>query len=481
MTTPSGPGSAASGSSSLPTTLYDKLWASHLVAQAEDGQSLIYIDRHLLHEVSTPQAFETLRQTASTVWRPAANLAVADHAVPTGARGGPISDPQAKAQVALLQRNCAQFGIEYLELEGERQGIVHVIGPEQGFTLPGATLVCGDSHSATHGAFGALAFGIGASECGVVMATQTLWQTKAKTLRVTFEGQRPDQVSAKDMALALIARIGSGGGAGYAIEYAGQAVRALSMEGRMTLCNMTIEAGARVGLVAPDETTFDYLRGRPRAPQGADWTAAEAFWRTLSSDPNARFDDEIQIDIAALAPQVSYGTSPDQTLPIDGVVPDPAALPAGPARDQLTSALAYMGLEPGVRLTDVSIDTVFIGSCTNGRIEDLRAAAAIASRGKVAAGVRALVVPGSTAVKRQAEAEGLDRVFLDAGFEWRQSGCSLCVAMNDDRLAAGARCASTSNRNFEGRQGAGARTHLVSPAMAAAAALHGRLVDVRTL
>jgi 3-isopropylmalate/(R)-2-methylmalate dehydratase large subunit len=477
MSPASTPGSSVSG----PATLYDKLWASHVVAQGEDGQTLLYIDRHLLHEVSTPQSFETLRRTGSPIWRPETHLAVADHAVPTNARGGPIADPQARAQVALLAANCAEFGLEHLALDGERQGIVHVISPEQGFTLPGLTLVCGDSHTATHGAFGALAFGIGASECGVVMAVQSLWQTKAKTLRVTFRGALPRHVTAKDMALALIARIGSAGGVGYAIEYAGEAVRDLSMEGRLTLCNMTIEAGARVGLVAPDEKTFAYLKGRPRAPAGAAWDAAVTHWRTLPTDPEAVFDREIEIDAAAIAPQVSYGVSPDQTLPIDGQVPSPASLPPGPERDQLVSALAYMGLEPGAKLTDVAIDTVFIGSCTNGRLEDLRAAAAVAATGKVAEGVTALVVPGSTAVKRQAEAEGLDKVFLDAGFQWRHAGCSLCVAMNDDRLPAGARCASTSNRNFEGRQGAGARTHLVSPAMAAAAALAGRLVDVRSL
>lgn len=477
MSPASMPGSSVNG----PATLYDKLWAAHVVAQGEDGQALLYIDRHLLHEVSTPQSFETLRKTGSPIWRPETHLAVADHAVPTRARGGAIADPQARAQVALLAANCAEFGLEHLALDGERQGIVHVISPEQGFTLPGLTLVCGDSHTATHGAFGALAFGIGASECGVVMAVQSLWQTKAKTMRVTFRGALPRHVTAKDMALALIAKIGSAGGVGYAIEYAGDAVRNLSMEGRMTLCNMTIEAGARVGLVAPDETTFAYLKGRPRAPSGAAWAAAVAHWRTLPTDPGAVFDREIEIDAATIAPQVSYGVSPDQTLPIDGRVPSPADLPAGPARAQLTSALGYMGLEPGAKLTDIAIDTVFIGSCTNGRLEDLRAAAAIAVTGKVADGVTALVVPGSTAVKRQAEAEGLDKVFLDAGFQWRHAGCSLCVAMNDDRLPAGARCASTSNRNFEGRQGAGARTHLVSPAMAAAAALAGRLVDVRSL
>lgn len=475
------PAAGAAAEAPPPSTLYDKLWASHAVAQGEDGQTLLYIDRHLLHEVSTPQSFETLRRTGSAVRRPETHLAVADHAVPTRARGGPIGDPQARAQVALLADNCAQFGIEHLELAGERQGIVHVISPEQGFTLPGVTLICGDSHTATHGAFGALAFGIGASECGVVMAVQTLWQAKARTLRATFHGQLGPNVTAKDMALALIARIGSAGGVGYAVEYAGEAVRALSMEGRMTLCNMTIEAGARVGLVAPDDTTFAYLKGRPRAPRGAAWDAALDHWRTLASDADAVFDREIAIDAAAIAPQVSYGTSPHQTVPIDAAVPDPAELPEGPERAQLANALDYMGLTPGAPLLGLPVDAVFVGSCTNGRIEDLRAAAAVAAGGKVAPGVTALVVPGSTAVRRQAEAEGLHEVFLAAGFEWRHAGCSLCVAMNDDRLPAGTRCASTSNRNFEGRQGAGARTHLVSPAMAAAAALAGRLVDVRTL
>jgi 3-isopropylmalate/(R)-2-methylmalate dehydratase large subunit len=452
-------------------TLYDKLWDAHVVAEGADGQTLLYADRHLLHEVSTPQSFELLRDDGLTVHRPATQLAVADHSVPTHDRDAPIADPQAAAQVALLERNCAQFGIEYLSLTGRDQGIVHVIGPEQGFTLPGITLVCGDSHSATHGAFGTLAFGIGASECGIVMAAQALWQKKAKRMRVTFTGPLQAGVTAKDMALALIGKVGASGAVGYAIEFAGDAVRSLSMEGRMTLCNIAIEAGSRTGLVAPDETTFAYLKGRPRCPHGADWDLALAYWRTLPSDADALFDADVTIAADAIAPHVTFGTSPDQVLPVT------ATIPAGEAK--LTKALAYMALAPGDAIEGLAIDHAFIGSCTNGRIEDLRAAASIAARGHVASSVRALVVPGSGAVKRQAEAEGLDRIFIEAGFEWRDPGCSLCVAMNDDRLPAGARCASTSNRNFEGRQGAGARTHLMSPAMVAAAAIAGHIVDVR--
>ncbi len=460
-------------------TLYNKLWDTHVVALDDDGQALLYIDRQLLHEVSSPQAFAGLRAAGLPARRPATQLAVADHAVPTRDRDRPIADAQARDQVALLEANCADHGIEYLALDGAGQGIVHVIGPEQGFTLPGITLVCGDSHSATHGAFGALAFGIGASECETVLATQTLWQARAKTMRVTFTGAPGMGVTAKDMILALIARIGTSGATGYAIEYAGDAVAALSMEGRMTLCNMSIEAGSRTGLIAPDATTFAYLRGRPRAPSGARWQAAIAAWRGLASDPHARFDREVTIDLADLAPQVSFGTSPDQVVPIDGRVPDPADCADAAARAKLQLALDYMALVPGTAMTDVRIDHAFIGSCTNGRIEDLRAAASVVGTGRVAPGVTALVVPGSGAVKRQAEAEGLDRVFIAAGFEWREAGCSLCVAMNDDRLPAGARCASTSNRNFEGRQGKGARTHLCSPAMAAAAALAGHFIDIR--
>lgn len=453
-------------------TLYDKLWQAHVVREDDSGQTLLYIDRHLLHEVSTPQSFAMLRREARTVRRTQTQLAVADHSVPTRCRES-IADPQAAAQIALLERNCAEFGIEYLPLLGEAQGIVHVIGPEQGFTLPGVTLVCGDSHSSTHGAFGALAFGIGASECGIVMATQTLWQTRARTMRVTFEGALRPGVSAKDMALALIGRIGASGAIGHAIEYAGEAVTALSMEGRMTLCNMAIEAGSRTGLVAPDDVTFAYLRGRPRAPEGAMWDAALAYWQTLPSDPDARFDREIRIRADEIAPQVTFGTSPDQVIAID------AAIPAGDAR--LDRALGYMGLTAGAGIAGLAIDHAFIGSCTNGRIEDLRSAAAVVKGHHVAQGVRALVVPGSGPVKRQAEAEGLDRIFVDAGFEWREPGCSLCVAMNNDRLPEGSRCASTSNRNFEGRQGAGARTHLMSPAMVAAAAVAGHIVDVREM
>ena len=461
-------------------TLYDKLWDSHVVASDNDGHALLYIDRQLLHEVSSPQAFATLAEKALAVRRPATNIAVADHAVPSHDRDKPIEDERARAQVALLEANCAAFGIEYLPLDSSRQGIVHVIGPEQGFTLPGLTFVCSDSHSATHGAFGALAFGIGASECGTVLATQTLWQKRSKVMRATFTGVLPTHASAKDMILALIGRIGTGGAVGHAIEFAGDAVRSLSMEARMTLCNMSIEAGSRSGLIAPDDKTFAYLAGRPRAPKGLQWEFALSKWRALRSDPDAAFDKEVVIDVADLSPQISFGTSPDQVVPIDGVVPDPAVERDPAQRDKLVRALAYMGLAPGTPMTKIVIDHVFIGSCTNGRLEDLRAAAAMIGSSHVAKGVRALVVPGSGAVKQQAEAEGLDRVFSEAGFEWREPGCSLCVAMNDDRLPPGARCASTSNRNFEGRQGVGARTHLVSPAMAAAAAIAGHFVDIRS-
>lgn len=452
-------------------TLYDKLWDAHVVAEA-DGKALLYIDRHLLHEVSTPQSFEALREDGLSVRRPETQLAVADHSVPTHDRGRAIEDAQAAAQIALLERNCAAFGIDYLPLAGQDQGIVHVIGPEQGFTLPGITLVCGDSHTSTHGAFGALAFGIGASECGTVMATQALWQTRAKTMRVTFTGRLPRGIGAKDMALAFIAAVGAAGATGHAVEYAGEAVAALSMAGRMTLCNMTIEAGARSGLIAPDATTFAYLNGRPRAPAGSDWDAAVAAWRTLASDADARFDREIEIDAGSIAPQVSFGTSPDQVVPVGATLPSEA---------RFAKAMRYMGVDPGMPILGLPIDHAFIGSCTNGRLEDLQAAAAVIGDRHVAPGVRALVVPGSMRVKAAAEAAGLDRVFRDAGFEWREPGCSLCVAMNDDRLPPGARCASTSNRNFEGRQGAGARTHLMSPAMVAAAAIAGRIVDVRAV
>ena len=459
-------------------TLYGKLWASHVVAEEGDGVALIYIDRHLLHEVSTPQAFESLRDAGRAVRRPEAQLAVADHAVPTQDRDSPIADTAAREQVALLARNTARYGIRHLGLDDPRQGIVHVIGPEQGFTQPGMTVVCGDSHTSTHGAFGALAFGIGASECGVVLATQTLRQTRATNMRVRVSGALGRGASAKDLALAVVARLGAGGGAGYAIEYSGEAVSALSMEGRMTLCNMTIEAGARVGLIAPDDTTFAYLEGRPLSPTGANWDTAVTHWRALVTDPDAVFDREVELDAGAVAPRITWGTSPDQSMPIDEAIGDPSSL-APEAAEKMARALAYMGLFPGQRLDGLAIDFAFIGSCTNGRIEDLRAAADIVRGRRVAEGVTALVVPGSGLVKRRAEAEGLDRVFLDAGFQWRQSGCSMCVAMNDDRVPASARCVSTSNRNFEGRQGPGARTHLASPATVAASALAGVLADPR--
>lgn len=465
----------------MPRTLYDKLWDSHIVADLGDGQALLYIDRHLLHEVSSPQAFVALREAGRRLRRPETHLAVADHAVPTRARGVSIADPLARAQVAELEANVAQFGVPYATLDGVEQGIVHVIGPESGFTLPGTTLVCGDSHTTTHGAFGALAFGIGASEQGTVMAAQCLRQSRAKTMRVELHGRLDPTLSAKDIALALIAKIGANGAVGYAVEYTGPAIAHLAMAGRMTLCNMTIEAGSRIGLVAPDETTFAFLKGRRLAPQGADWDAAVRYWRTLPSDPDAGFDRVVELDLGAIAPQVSWGTSPNQTLPIDACVPDPASLSDPAARREAEKAIAYMGLTPGQPLEAVQITHAFIGSCTNGRIEDLRAAAAILRGRRVAPGVNAIAVPGSAATRAQAEAEGLDTVFSEAGFEWRFAGCSMCVAMNDDRLAPGDRCASTSNRNFEGRQGPGGRTHLMSPAMAAAAAVTGRLTDVRKL
>lgn len=462
------------------STLYEKLWDAHVVRAGANGEDLIYIDRQLAHEVSSPQAFRALSAAGRGLRRPATHLAVADHAVPTQARELPPVDPVAAAQVAELEGNARDFGVRYHALTGEGHGIVHVIGPEQGFTLPGITLVCGDSHTTTHGAFGALAFGIGASECGTVMATQTLVQQRARTMRVELTGALPDWVSAKDIALALIARIGADGARGFAVEYTGPVIAALDMAGRMTLCNMTIEAGSRIGLVAPDAATFAYLHGRPGAPQGADWDAAVHYWQGLASDADAAFDRTEMFDVAALDPHVTWGTSPDQGAPVTAFVPDPAlAAPGDQAR--IARALDYMGLEPGMKLTDIAIDRVFIGSCTNSRIEDLRSAARVAQGRKVADGVRAMVVPGSAATKRQAEIEGLADIFRAAGFEWRDAGCSMCVAMNDDRLAPGERCASTSNRNFEGRQGQGGRSHLMSPASAAAAAITGRIADVRAL
>ena len=464
-----------------PRTLFDKIWASHLVDRQADGTCLIYIDRHLVHEVTSPQAFEGLRLSKRTVRRPEATIAVADHNVPTTDRRQGIAEPESRLQVETLERNVKEFGIPYFAMNDIRQGIVHIIGPEQGMTQPGMTIVCGDSHTATHGAFGALAFGIGTSEVEHVLATQTLIQQPAKNMLVRVEGELPFGITAKDLILGIIGRIGTAGGTGHVIEYAGSAIRNLSMEGRMTACNMTIEGGARAGLIAPDETTFEYLKGRPHAPKGAAWEQAVKFWKTLPSDPGAKYDTEVVIDAARIAPQVTWGTSPQDVLPITGSVPDPADEADESRRAAMTRSLDYMGLTPGTKLADVPVQRVFIGSCTNGRIEDLRAAAAIAKGRQVAAGVSAMVVPGSGLVKHQAEEEGLDRIFLAAGFEWREPGCSMCLAMNPDKLAPGERCASTSNRNFEGRQGKGGRTHLMSPAMAAAAAITGRLADVRDL
>ncbi len=466
-----------------PKTLFDKIWDSHVVDVQEDGTCLLYIDRHLVHEVTSPQAFAGLRQAGRRVRRPEATLAVPDHNVPTTDRSRGIPDPTSRLQVETLRRNCEEFGITLFDMDDPRQGIVHVIGPEEGFTLPGTTIVCGDSHTSTHGAFGALAFGIGTSEVEHVLATQTLLQKKPRTMRIRVEGELGFGVTAKDVILGIIGRIGTAGGTGHVIEYAGPVIRGLSMEGRMTVCNMSIEAGARAGLIAPDETTFAYLRGRPMAPKGALWEQAVAYWRTLPSDPGARYDREVVIDASELEPLVTWGTSPQDVVPITGRVPDPRAERDDKRRAAMERALAYMGLEPGTPMEEIRIDTVFIGSCTNARIEDLRLAAEVARRSgrRVADHVRALVVPGSGLVKQQAEEEGLDRIFREAGFEWREPGCSMCLAMNNDRLAPGERCASTSNRNFEGRQGKGGRTHLVSPAMAAAAALTGRLTDVRRL
>jgi 3-isopropylmalate/(R)-2-methylmalate dehydratase large subunit len=464
-------------------TLYDKIWDAHHVSHDANGETVLYIDLHLIHEVTTPQAFAGLRAAHRPVRRPDRTLAVADHNIPTEGQAlgvAAVADLEARAQLQALERNVADFGIEFFPMGDPRNGIVHVVGPEQGRTQPGMTIVCGDSHTSTHGAFGSLAQGIGTSEVEHVLATQTLRQVKSKNMRVTFTGAPAAGVGAKDYALALIGKIGTSGGTGYVIEYAGEAVSALSMEGRMTLCNLTIEAGARAGLVAPDETTYAYLMGRPSAPKGGAWEMALSHWKTFVSDPDARFDSEIAIDVATLAPTVTWGTSPQDVVDIEGRVPDPADFEAERA-EAIRRALDYMGLEPGQRIDEARIDRVFIGSCTNSRIEDLRAAAAIAKDRKVAGHVRAMVVPGSGLVKDQAEEEGLDVIFREAGFDWREPGCSMCLGMNPDRLAPGERCASTSNRNFEGRQGRGGRTHLMSPAMAAAAAIAGHIVDVRTL
>jgi 3-isopropylmalate/(R)-2-methylmalate dehydratase large subunit len=460
-------------------TLYDKVWDQHVVKTYEDGSNLLYIDRHIVQEVSSPQAFAGLDASGRPLRQPGAHIAVADHAVPTRRRDLPLPEGLASKQVTRLRDNTRRFGIPYVPIRDAHHGIVHVIGPELGFTLPGTTLVCGDSHTCTHGAFGALAFGIGSSECECIFATQTLPQQRQKRMCVRLEGALRAGVTVKDVVLALIALIGTRGGTGHAIEYAGSAIATLSMEARMTLCNMSIEAGSRVGMVAPDDATFAYIEGRPLAPKGKLWEAALDDWRALPSDAEAAFDKEVRLDVAALAPRVSWGTTPEESAPIDGRVPDPDAEADPARRARIERSLAYMDLRPGTALQDVAIDRVFIGSCTNGRIEDLRAAAAVVGGRRVASSVAAMVVPGSASVRRQAEAEGLDRIFRAAGFEWREAGCSMCVAMNDDRLAPGQRCASTSNRNFEGRQGVGGRTHLMSPPMAAAAALAGHLVDVR--
>jgi 3-isopropylmalate/(R)-2-methylmalate dehydratase large subunit len=464
-----------------PRTLFDKIWDSHLVERQAEGTCLLYIDRHLVHEVTSPQAFEGLRIAGRKVRRPEATLAVADHNVPTTDRAAGIADPESRLQVETLERNAKENGITYFGMDDIRQGIVHIVGPEQGLTLPGITLVCGDSHTATHGAFGALAFGIGTSEVEHVLATQTLIQRPAKNMLVEVAGAVGPGVTAKDIVLAIIGEIGTAGGTGHVIEYTGSAITALDMAGRMTVCNMTIEGGARAGLIAPDETTFAYLQGRPMAPKAGAWEQALAYWRTLPADRGAHYDKIVRLDAARIAPQVTWGTSPEDVLPITGQVPDPAAIADAAHRASMLRALDYMGLTAGQKLDTIEIQRVFIGSCTNGRIEDLRAAAEIARGRKVAAHVNALVVPGSGLVKEQAEAEGLDRIFREAGFEWREPGCSMCLAMNADKLQSGERCASTSNRNFEGRQGRGGRTHLVSPAMAAAAAIAGHLTDVREM
>jgi len=464
-----------------PRTLFDKIWESHLVDEQDDGTCLLYIDRHLVHEVTSPQAFEGLRQSGRTVRRPDACLAVPDHNVPTTDRSKGIDEEQSRIQVEALQKNCAEFGIPLFDVTDLRQGIVHIIGPEQGFTLPGTTIVCGDSHTSTHGAFGALAFGIGTSEVEHVLATQTLLQRRPKNMRIWVEGELPFGVTAKDVILAIIGKIGTAGGTGHVIEYAGPVVRGLSMAGRMTVCNMSIEAGARAGLIAPDEITFRYIEGRPMAPKGGAFEQAVAHWRGLPSDEGARYDKEVSLDAAAIEPQVTWGTSPQDVLPISGRIPDPKSVEDPSRRASMERSLEYMGLEPGTPMSEIKIDTVFFGSCTNARIEDLRAAAEVIRGKRVAPNVHAMVVPGSGLVKHQAEEEGLHKVFIEAGFEWREPGCSMCLGMNPDQLKPGERCASTSNRNFEGRQGKGGRTHLLSPAMAAAAALTGHITDVRKL
>ncbi len=463
----------------MPRTLYDKIWEDHLVDEQPDGTCLIYVDRHLVHEVTSPQAFEGLRLSGRKVRAPDKTLCVVDHNVPTTDRKAPNPDPESAAQIAYLAENAKLFGLEYFDEFDKRQGIVHIIGPEQGFTLPGTTLVCGDSHTATHGAFGALAYGIGTSEVEHVLATQTLILTKSKNMRAVVDGKLPPGVTAKDIILAIIGEIGTAGGTGHAIEYAGDAIRSLSMEGRMTVCNMSVEAGARAGFIAPDERAFAYLKDRPRSPKGKLWDEAMRYWETLRSDEGAHFDREIRLDAAKLPPLVTWGTSPEQVVSVTGRVPRPQDIADENKRRAAVTSLDYMGLKGGEKITDIALDRVFIGSCTNARIEDLRAVARVVDGKSVKPSVKAMIVPGSGLVKEQAEAEGLDKIFRKAGFEWREPGCSMCLAMNPDKLAPGERCASTSNRNFEGRQGYKGRTHLVSPAMAAAAAVAGHFVDVR--
>jgi 3-isopropylmalate/(R)-2-methylmalate dehydratase large subunit len=473
---------------SKPLTLYEKIWADHVVERRDDGTCLIYIDRHLVHEVTSPQAFAGLRAEGRPVRRPDLTLAVPDHNLPTTARTDaegrqlPIADPASAGQLSALRANVAEFGVPYIDALDARQGIVHVVGPEQGFTLPGTTLVCGDSHTSAHGALGALAFGIGTSEVEHVLATQTLLLKQSKTMEVRVDGTLGFGVSPKDVVLAIVGRIGAAGGTGYVIEFTGEVIRAMSVEGRLTVSNMSIEGGARSGLIAPDETTYAYLHGRPLAPRGDAWARAVAYWRTLPTDPGAEFDRSVRLEASDIAPSLTWGTSPEDVVPITGAVPDPDSFEDPSKQAAARKSLDYMGLEPGTRMQDVGVEHVFIGSCTNSRIEDLRAAAAVVKGRHVADRIRqALIVPGSGLVKRQAEAEGLDRIFTEAGFEWREPGCSMCLAMNPDKVPSGERCASTSNRNFVGRQGPGARTHLLSPAMAAAAAVTGRLTDVRDL
>ncbi|MGE3830765.1 MAG: 3-isopropylmalate dehydratase large subunit [Parvibaculaceae bacterium] len=461
-------------------TLYDKIWDDHLVDEAADGTCLLYIDRHLVHEVTSPQAFEGLRMTGRKVRHPEKTLAVVDHNVPTTDRSQGIAEPESRTQVETLAQNAKDFGIEYYDEHDRRQGIVHVIGPEQGFTLPGTTIVCGDSHTSTHGAFGALAHGIGTSEVEHVLATQTLIQKKAKNMLVQVDGKLAPGATAKDIILAIIGEIGTAGGTGSVIEYAGDAIRGLSMEGRMTVCNMSIEGGARAGMIAPDETAFAYLKDRPKSPKGADWDKARRYWETLRTDDGAHFDRIVKLDAASLPPIVSWGTSPEDVVAITGAIPNPDDIQDEGKRQSKWRALDYMGLKPGTKITDIPLDMIWIGSCTNGRIEDLRAVAGIVQGRKIASRLKGMIVPGSGLVKQQAEAEGLDRIFTAAGFEWREPGCSMCLGMNPDQLKPGERCASTSNRNFEGRQGYKGRTHLVSPQMAAAAAIAGHFVDIRS-